>query len=613
MEEQQNEKFIINAENIDRFLCSNLSDTDLEKLNAKAVGTTMFLKKLFEKHPDCPGIAFVTSGGTTVPLEVHAVRFITNFSSGRRGAKLAECYLQEGWACILLRHHSAVQPFRHVLNELSTEDIMRLVLQQEESSNDERASSSSSSPFFSSEAVRLAKLFQSRQHLLHTVEFDTIIDYMYLLREVSLSLCSALPAGHVIHTRPIIFYASAAASDYFVPLKDRSVEKISGGDELVLQLPAVPKVLGLLRSEWLHRPYSTGQVYFVTFKLETSLSSMHSKAAKNLRAYDCDAVVANMLQSYMREVWVYVKDGNDAEPTYLSWEHPSASGPRYGAAPTSETTSGAPSPPASCIEALFVRLFMEKVQPGGESNTVVPLRFQHQQQQEQQQQNSSTFQDPGGMCSRLALDKCVAQPCASTVHERVLRIPLNTSMATNPSADSVSRSGPSSSSEASSREEAVTLHVLLQHFADVVWISVTEDENCAPGTIIRYDATDDTGSAPGGEENSNPIYPARPPPPNQGDDASAAGGGALQEGVHFYDRETPSVECSVLLGLRDHPLTLLLGSAVTHALRRRGKERKTVILAVNVVQTAKRLRNQTEKKHVLREVELAVLALHALR
>lgn len=571
MENPQNEKFVINAENIDRFLCSNLTEAELEKLNAKAMGTTMFLKKLFQTHPECPGIAFVTSGGTTVPLEVHAVRFITNFSSGRRGAKLAECYLQEGWACVLLRHHSAVQPFRHVLNELSTEDLMQLVLQHgEEQPTSVEGGNSRTTPF-STEALRLAKLFHGRQDLLHTVEFDTIIDYMYLLREVSLSLCTALPPSHVIHTRPIIFYASAAASDYFVPLKDRSVEKISGGDELVLQLPAVPKVLGLLRSDWLHRPFSSQQTYFVTFKLETSLPAMHSKAVKNLRAYDCDAVVANMLQSYTREVWVYAKDGDDTQPTYLSWEPQSNAVSEES--PQNVSTTDKTSSTAGCIEALFVALFMEKVRQ----------------------------EKPCADCTAVVSpdSASLAQPCPSTVKQHVLHIPLN-------------RSSSGKEGDAPTGDEGhaadVTLHILLQNFADAVWISVTEDENCAPGTIIRYDA-DDIGSAPGGEENYNPIYSARPPP--LADPTAGSTAATLQEGVYFYDRETPSLECAVLLGLRDHPLTLLLGSAVTHALRRRGKERKTVILAVNVVQTAKRLRNQAEKKHLLHEVESTVLALHA--
>lgn len=35
-------------------------------------------------------LVVVTSGGTTVPLEVNTVRFIDNFSTGTRGARSAE-------------------------------------------------------------------------------------------------------------------------------------------------------------------------------------------------------------------------------------------------------------------------------------------------------------------------------------------------------------------------------------------------------------------------------------------------------------------------------------------------------------------------------------------
>ncbi len=35
-------------------------------------------------------VAIVTSGGTTVPLERRTVRFIDNFSTGARGAAMAE-------------------------------------------------------------------------------------------------------------------------------------------------------------------------------------------------------------------------------------------------------------------------------------------------------------------------------------------------------------------------------------------------------------------------------------------------------------------------------------------------------------------------------------------
>lgn len=38
----------------------------------------------------------ITSGGTMVPLEKNMVRYIDNFSTGRRGATSAECFLAQG-------------------------------------------------------------------------------------------------------------------------------------------------------------------------------------------------------------------------------------------------------------------------------------------------------------------------------------------------------------------------------------------------------------------------------------------------------------------------------------------------------------------------------------
>jgi hypothetical protein len=51
-------------------------------------------KNLLEGRP----VVLVTSGGTTVPLERRTVRFIDNFSTGARGAKLAEYVWLDYWS-----------------------------------------------------------------------------------------------------------------------------------------------------------------------------------------------------------------------------------------------------------------------------------------------------------------------------------------------------------------------------------------------------------------------------------------------------------------------------------------------------------------------------------
>eukprot|EP00796_Vickermania_ingenoplastis_P009271 gene9271-6519_t len=530
------ESFEISEESMDRFLNDNLPAEARHSLEEKASGTIDFCRRLFERVPGCPGVAFVTSGGTTVPLEINAVRFLTNFSSGGRGAKLAELYLQRGWACVLLRHHSAVQPFRRALTNISTADLMSVIA----SSAGGAPPASDVSPF-NAEAVALARLYADRHHLLHTVEFDTIIDYMFLLRGVSQALCAGLPARHPLHRVPILFYACAAASDYFVPLSQRCREKISGGDELVLTLPAVPKALKLLRERWLSRPHSRLPVFFITFKLETSLPAMHAKAVKNLRAYDCDAVVGNMLQSYAREVWVYEKGKDVAKPVYLC--HATEAAADAGGLPTN-------------VEGLFVDLFMDSVKA-----------------QQRRLENEQQYVDPSQLLSSSG------SSFPATVAQKTLHFPIPP------------RAGEKDSTE-------VVVHLLLQKYVDVVWLSATEEQHGAPGTILRYEAIQEEEA-----ERRQRL------PQHRVECPSYLGPGEDDDGIIHYDREMQSVEPAVLLGLRDHPLTLVSGGAVARRLRRRG-EARTLLMAVNLVQTAKTLHSPALRKAFVQALDEAALELY---
>ena len=70
------------------------------------------LKAFVALHVGKP-IVLVTSGGTTVPLEVNTVRFIDNFSAGTRGAISAEHFLDSGYAVIFLHRKFSLAPFTH--------------------------------------------------------------------------------------------------------------------------------------------------------------------------------------------------------------------------------------------------------------------------------------------------------------------------------------------------------------------------------------------------------------------------------------------------------------------------------------------------------------------
>lgn len=60
-------------------------------------------------------VALVTSGGTQVPLETRAVRFLENFSSGRRGAASAEQLVREGYGVCFLHRARSVFPWARAL------------------------------------------------------------------------------------------------------------------------------------------------------------------------------------------------------------------------------------------------------------------------------------------------------------------------------------------------------------------------------------------------------------------------------------------------------------------------------------------------------------------
>jgi phosphopantothenate-cysteine ligase len=69
------------------------------------------IKFLEDKNHCSEGICLITSGPTSVPID--PVRSIENFSTGTRGARLAEYFLEEGWSVIFLYRENSVRPFRH--------------------------------------------------------------------------------------------------------------------------------------------------------------------------------------------------------------------------------------------------------------------------------------------------------------------------------------------------------------------------------------------------------------------------------------------------------------------------------------------------------------------
>ncbi|KAL3791077.1 hypothetical protein HJC23_012062 [Cyclotella cryptica] len=63
-------------------------------------------------------VALVTSGGTAADLELNAVRFIDNFSTGLRGACAVEQFLKRGYAVVHLKRLGSVSPFGRIVEDV---------------------------------------------------------------------------------------------------------------------------------------------------------------------------------------------------------------------------------------------------------------------------------------------------------------------------------------------------------------------------------------------------------------------------------------------------------------------------------------------------------------
>lgn len=130
-------------------------------------------------------VVLVTSGGTKVPLEARAVRFLDNFSSGRRGATSAEVFLAAGYGVLFLYRARSAFPYAHrfppqawlsALRPSGPVQSGKLSLEAEENALPGFAAALQSYQEAAAAGTFLA------------VEFTTLADYLHLLQAAALAL-----------------------------------------------------------------------------------------------------------------------------------------------------------------------------------------------------------------------------------------------------------------------------------------------------------------------------------------------------------------------------------------------------------------------------------------
>jgi phosphopantothenate-cysteine ligase len=201
-------------------------------------------------------LVLVTSGGTTVPLENNTVRFVDNFSIGRRGSSSAEYFLEEGYAVVFLHRQHSLQPFSR---QFDRDNFLEYLQVEVSPDGTERVGVKST---VSAKLMEVLKTYdevkESRQLLLLT--FVTVSDYLFVLRACAETL--SVIGCHVM------FYLAAAVSDFYVPTCEMPEHKIqSSAGPLELKMQPTPKLLSPLVKDWAKKAFVVSFKVWIVYVL----------------------------------------------------------------------------------------------------------------------------------------------------------------------------------------------------------------------------------------------------------------------------------------------------------------------------------------------------------
>jgi len=264
-------------EDWEEFFRTNPAPADIQE-------TERALREFVHRHHDVGRrpLCLVTSGGTTVPLELNTVRFVDNFSAGTRGSASAEYLLSAGYAVVFLHRDKSLRPFtRHV----NTPDLLQAMEMQEDGTIKISASQAESlRPI-----VERSRRFSDN---LLCITFTSLTSYLWLLK-LSSQILSSVSSPE----RRSLLYLAAAVSDFYIPsseLPEHKIQSSEGPPSVRLQL--VPKMLKPLVSQW------ASSCFVVSFKLETDPDMLLSKSRAALEKYGHSLVIGNILTTRKREV-----------------------------------------------------------------------------------------------------------------------------------------------------------------------------------------------------------------------------------------------------------------------------------------------------------------------
>ncbi|KAH8113907.1 phosphopantothenate-cysteine ligase [Phellopilus nigrolimitatus] len=303
-------------------------------------------------------VVLVTSGGTTVPLELNVVRFLDNFSAGTRGATSAEYFLRAGYAVIFMHRQHSLQPFSRHYSHSTNPFLDFLELEDQPESSQPASAGTPTITVHSSDPEHLRSVLSAykavhRAGTLHTLTFVNVNEYLWLLRAVSKELSML--------GRRAMYYLAAAVSDFFLPREKMSEHKIqSGKGSLILEMDQVPKILKPMVDEW------TPEGFVVSFKLETDTLLLVPKARAALERYGHQVVIGNELHRRKYEVVFVARtfDSTSDSTHTSSTSSSSGSAPEARAKPITGSNKGDSAPVH--IEETWLRIDENSTSAGKE-------------------------------------------------------------------------------------------------------------------------------------------------------------------------------------------------------------------------------------------------------
>jgi phosphopantothenate-cysteine ligase len=129
---------------------------------------------------------------------------------GTRGATSAEYFLKAGYAVIFMHRQFSLQPFsRHYSH--STNPFLDFLEIEPSPDKSTSPSNIAVTPSKREDLLDVLTTYKSVQQsgMLHTLNFVTVNDYLWLLRAVSQELS--------VLGRNVLYYLAAAVSDFFLP------------------------------------------------------------------------------------------------------------------------------------------------------------------------------------------------------------------------------------------------------------------------------------------------------------------------------------------------------------------------------------------------------------